>query len=276
MKLSYTISTSKTRFIACAQGDWKDTVKFMSGLGYDGVELAIRNPDSIDVKELNKVLNENNIALAAIGTGQAFIEEGISLTSDEEKKRSRALERLKKHVDFAENFGSPVIIGLIKGNLGKEPTKRKTRFNYFKKAISELIKYAEGKNTEFLIEPVNRYEGDFFNRFDEVANFIKNMKTKKISILLDTFHMNIEEKNPALTIVKSGSLLKHIHIADSNRLFPGEGHIDFSKIKEALHDVNFKGFVSGEMISFPDLKGAIKSYIKAMKGVSVEKIRLKT
>ena len=79
--------------------------------------------------------------------------------------------------------------------------------------------------------------------------------------------MNIEEKNMFKTIAKSKDYLTHVHLADSNRKFPGMGHIDFIEIHRALKGIGFDGFLSGEMLPYPNLKTAMKRYIAKMKEV---------
>ena len=123
------------------------------------------------------------------------------------------------------------------------------------------------KKVILTIEPLNRYECNFLNRADEIVELIKQIKSPNLKILLDTFHMNIEEKNLRDTIIETRENISHVHIADSNRKYPGMGHIDFIEICRTLREINYKGFISGEMLPSPNLETAMKQYIAKMKEV---------
>ena len=271
-KFSYTVSVSQTDFEAVGKGDWRDSAQFMSSLGYTGIELAIRNPRDVEISTLQTVLQENKLNLAAIGTGQAYFDESISLSDDDKTQRDKAVTRLKDHIDLACNFDACIIIGLIRGHLGKDPVDREKRFSFFQESITEVLEYADKKNITIVIEPVNRYECDFFNRAEEIAAFLSDSGFTKAGILLDTFHMNIEESDFYDTIIRSQPFVKHVHIADSSRRYPGSGHIPFSEIIRALRETGYQGYLSGEMLPLPDLKTAITKHIEAMKEVLNEHV----
>ena len=120
-------------------------------------------------------------------------------------------------------------------------------------------------NKDLLIDECN-----FLNTAGETARVINQIKSPNLKILLDTFHMNIEEKNPCATIVEVKEYISHIHVADSNRQYPGNGHINFNTICRTLREIKYKGFISGEMLPFPNLETALKQYIVKMKEVSNE------
>lgn len=254
-----------TKFKSIGKGDIKENIALMSRLGFKGVEIAIRNPELVDIVELQSILDTHQLRLIAIGTGQAYVDEGLSLTDSRKTIRLETIKRFKKHIDIANIFGSQVVIGLIKGNLGKDKADREIKFEYFKDALFEVLDYACKKNVLLAIEPLNHYECDFFNTAEDVINFIKEIRYLNLKILLDTFHMNIEEKDICDTIKLSGNFLSHVHIADSNRKYPGAGHLDFAEIVETLELINYTDFLSGEILQYPDLTSAMQNYIFFMK-----------
>jgi len=87
---------------------------------------------------------------------------------------------------------------------------------------------------------------------------VRRVGSPNIKVLLDVFHMNIEELSIAAAIRTTGDKLGHLHIADSNRLAPGMGHVDFAEIAAALSDIGYQGWVSGEHLSLPDSFAAAK------------------
>ncbi|MBM3703329.1 MAG: TIM barrel protein, partial [Actinobacteria bacterium] len=98
------------------------------------------------------------------------------------------------------------------------------------------------------LEPINRYEINFINTMEEGYRFIEKVAEDNLLLLIDTFHMNIEEPSTTQSIKNFGSLIGHIHIADSNRKAPGLGHIDFLSIIAQLMKINYRSFLSAEII----------------------------
>lgn len=265
MKISYALSAQNTKFKSIAQGNLENMLSLLNEFGFDGVELGIRDPASIDIPIIEKLLNEHKFTLSAIGTGQAYVDEGISLSDDNEAVRSNALERLKKHVEVAQVFNSHVVLGLILGNVGNHPEERDRKYLYLKNALRELSEFALKKNVNVVIEPLNRYERDVFNTAKEVNNVIDDISCPALGLLLDTFHMNIEEADILTAIEASAPSLKHVHLADSNRLAPGKGHMNFDEIIGALKKINYQGFLSFEIIPSPSMEKAAlygMNYIK--------------
>ena len=249
MKYSLVISTTDASFDALAfKGDLMKGVKMARELGYDAVEIAIRDPESVDVKTLMDLLEKEAMKVSAIGTGQAFLADKLSLSSLDEEVRKRAIERLKKHIDFARNVGGHVIIGLIRGFFGKE---RKKAYGKLVESVKELCSYAKERDVKLVVEPINRYECDNMNTVEETLKFLKDVDCQNVGLLLDTFHMNIEEPIIEESIKKAGDRLYHFHVADSNRWAPGCGHIDFKSIMKVLKDIKYDGFVSVECLPLP-------------------------
>ncbi|MBI4232479.1 sugar phosphate isomerase/epimerase [Candidatus Peregrinibacteria bacterium] len=99
-----------------------------------------------------------------------------------------------------------------------------------------------------LIEPVNRYEDGFIHSADYAIDLIKRISHENIGLLLDTFHMNIEERDICKSIINSRNYLWHVHIADSNRWTPGQGHLGFKRVIETLQDIHYNGYLSAEIL----------------------------
>jgi len=248
-KSSLVISTADAGFDALAfKGDFEEGIELAKKLGYDAVEIAIRDPDLVDWSLLKKILEKEQMPVSAIGTGQAFLVEGLSLSSNDENIRKKAIERIKKHVKFATFIGGLVIIGLIRGFWkNDEGTKEK-----LKASIKEIGEFAKSEGVNIVIEPLNRYECDNLNTVEEVLKFIEEIGLSNIGVLADTFHMNIEEPSIETSIRKAGKKLFHFHVADSNRWAPGSGHIDFKSIFETLKEIDYNGYISVECLPLPN------------------------
>ena len=260
MKYGIVISVSKTKFgpVVFKENLTDNIIKAYS-MGYDGVELAIRDPKALKIDEVCKILDKYKLAVISVGTGQIYGEEGLSFSDPDRTIRENAVQRTKEIIDIAKNFNASIIIGLVRGNIrdidnfNSELKKAEKRIS---KCLEELLGYSKVDSTRFLLEPINRYEVNIFNRLDEVDGFLNRFKDKldleRIGILADTFHMNIEEPIIAESFKRYSGLIKHVHFADSNRWPPGYGHINFKKIVQTLKDINYKGFISFEMLPMPD------------------------
>lgn len=264
MKLAFVISTAPTRFKALTQtSNLEESLRTFSKLGYDGVELAIRDPDMTDVKNLVRLVTKYNLEVPAIATGQAFVEEGLNLSDACAEIRKKAVKRIKRHIDAAREFGAMVIIGLVQGNVRKGE-KLKDVENRFIDNLGKCLDFAKRLNIKMVLEPVNRYENGFIHTVDYGIELIRWISQPNIGLLLDTFHMNIEEKDIYKTIIGSRKFLWHVHISDSNRWAPGQGHLDFKKILATLRNIGYQGYLSAEILPMPDPEKAMEFTIAHM------------
>lgn len=127
------------------------------------------------------------------------------------------------------------------------------------KHLRGLCDLASKLKMNIFLESVNRYESPVFNRLDDMAHLISRVNSPNIKILADFFHMNIEESSIEESLNKYSSLIGLIHLADSNRLAPGEGHIDFRRALKCLMEIGFKGYMSFECKGKIDIRTLKKS-----------------
>lgn len=252
MKLSIVLSTHAAKFEAVAfKGDFEANVAKIANLGYDGVELAIRDPKLVDVDELDRVISASGLEIPAIGTGQAWGEEGLSFTSDDPAVRKAAIERIKSHIPLAKKFDAVIILGLIRGITPKGQTHKQS-MQYLVEALQECAAEAAPHNVKYALEPLNRYETDLIHTVADGLALIERVGADNFGLLLDTFHMNIEEPFEEESIRTCAERIFHFHVADSNRWYPGAGHLDFKSILSTLFSTGYQGYVSGEFMPKPD------------------------
>ncbi len=252
MKLSIVLSTQAAQFQAVAfKGDFEANVAKIAGWGYDGVELAIRDPKLVDAGELQAVVSAKGLVVPAIGTGQAWGEEKLSFTSDDPAVRVAAIERVKSHVPLASRFSAIIIIGLLRGVTPKGQSHQQS-MTYLIEALQACCSCAAEQDVRLALEPLNRYETDLVHTVAEGLDLIERIGTDNMGLLLDTFHMNIEEPSIEDSIRICGERIFHFHVADSNRWHPGAGHLDFASILGTLFDTGYQGFISGEFMPFPE------------------------
>ena len=252
MNLSIVLSTHQASFQAVAfKGDLEENIKRVTGWGYRGVELAIRDPRLVNANQLLELVAKYNAVIPAIGTGQAWGEEHLSYTDPDPAVRRAAIERTKSHIPFAARADALIIIGLLRG-LVRPEIEHAQAMEWMISALQECCDAAADEGVRIALEPLNRYETTLINTTAQGLDMLATIARPNMGLLLDTFHMNIEDPDIIAAIVQAGDRVFHFHIADSNRWYPGAGHLDFGHILRSLDDSGYKGWVSGEFMPIPD------------------------
>lgn len=256
-----------TPFALFSAKDFDEALDWVRDSGFDSAELCISNYRGIDVPSLRAKLDSRGLGCATISTGQARLMEDISLIHPDSHKRTKAQKRLMEHIDAAQILNSKVTIGLLRGiGSGEQADEQK---EILKKSLVPCIAYAHGKGVRLLLEAINRYETALLNSAHETADFIREMNMgDTVSILWDLFHANIEDADYAECIEYMGPLLGHVHIADSNRMFPGFGHTDFHSAYKVLKSSGYDGTISFECHNLPD-----STVVKNFSGTFIKNLR---
>lgn len=262
------ISTQSTQFSALAlKGDFRESLKKVTDLGYDAVELAIRDPHMIDADQIKRLLEQGHLSVPAIGTGQAYGEEGLSFTDPDQEIRRKAVQRIKDQMDLGLAMGgAQIIIGLIRGRV-KAGMEREQAEKYFIQCMRECLDY---RPEVFLtLEAINRYETDLYNDTGSTREIIDQISRPNLKMLIDTFHMNIEEPDMIESILRSKDAISHVHFADSNRWAPGCGHINFKDILKALEKIGYQGAISAEILPKPTPDDCLRLTIEYYKKLGI-------
>ena len=233
------------------RGDLGRCIRQAKELGYGAVEIHVIDAPSFPMEEVRTALAETGLRISSIVTGRIFTQRGLCITSTDPANRDAAMKELRDYIDIAAGLSAVdgVIIGWVKGN-------RRTDDPDFDRLLADQLRelglYAGQRGQKLLIEVINRYETNLFNTAGELRAFIETWQLPNCRIHLDTFHMNIDEANLPAAIETAGDLLGYFHVADSNRLAPGRGHLDFAAVFSALHQINYGGTISLECIPLPD------------------------
>lgn len=269
MKFSITVTPIKPKFAPLIfTGGIYEHLSAIAELGYDAIELHIGNPASLDQATLRKELKAHNLTISAIGTGLAFGEEGLSWVDPDPDVRRKATQRIKDHVDFASEYGALLAIGLIRGkSLSKDPGEAEEQKKLILDSCRECARYAEGTGVILGVEPINRYEVEYLLNLDQTVEFAKQVDSPAIGILIDTFHMNIEDASITGAIRSAGNLISHVHLSDSNRWAPGFGHLDVPGVVGALKEIGYERYISFEVLPLPSPMEAATQGISYVKGL---------
>ena len=230
---------------------------------YSGVEVHTSNYRTIPLQKILGLCMEFDMKIISFSTGGNFVNNGLSLTSTDALVRNEAVQCIYSYINAAKMLNAKVIIGTIRGNIG---ARTKTAYdNILKESLEKCIKRAERENVTLVFEAINRYEIDNYNNAAQCIELIKELDSKCFKLHLDTFHMNIEESSLYDAILNSKEYLAHFHIADSNRMYPGAGHIDFSSVFSALCETGYSGYIVTEHFPTPNSEFASKKAIDNMK-----------
>lgn len=259
MKFSTTVTLQyDTIFSAFSSADFLKGLDWIKESGLDSAEICISHYNGIDVAKVKEELDARGLGCSTISTGQARGLEGISLIGVPEEKSRLAQERFMQHIDAAKILGSKVTIGLMRG-LGSLDTAEQD-LKDLREAMMPVIDYADRKGVTLILEAINRYETALLNSAEATLDFIVNGLDNPdcVGVLWDLFHANIEDIDFKRSVDKMGKKLQHIHIADSNRMFPGYGHTDFASILKYVKDTGYSEYCSFECLNQPSLEVVLR------------------
>lgn len=231
-------------------------------LGFDAVEIFAPDADTIDSPEVAQALDDNGLALAAVGTGAGWVKHKLTLTSPDATIRRKAIDFVKSIVEAGAGFKAPAIIGSLQGRWVED---RDIETHYLKEALEELGEFAGALGQPLIYEPLNRYETNFVNTVGGGLYLLSQLSTKHVRLLADLFHMNIEESDIAQAIKRGSSAIGHVHYVDSNRRPAGDGHIDLAAVAKALKAIGYDGFLSAEALPLPSSDEAAAQTIKSFR-----------
>lgn len=207
--------------------------------GFETVEIPIEDPSHIDPERVKRELDKHGLVCgticACVGPDRDF-----RGTATQQKT---AMDYMKRVIDQMVVLECPSLIGPVYSSVGRADAvpadEYKKQWKAVVKNLKTLCKYAESRGKTICMEPLNRFETDFINTCDQALKMIDDVGSPALKLHLDTFHMNIEEKDQAAAIRKAGKALGHFHACGSDRGTPGGDHIDWPGIAAALKQVKY-------------------------------------
>jgi D-psicose/D-tagatose/L-ribulose 3-epimerase len=225
------------------QADYIYYVNKASKIGFDILEIAATPlPDYSDLKlaQLRASATENELILTC-GHGPSFDQ---NLASSDPDIVKNAKTYYIKLFDILSKLDIHVIGGGIYSYWPVDYSKPIDKQGDWFRAVEnvrEVAKVARELGIDYCLEVLNRFEGYLLNTADEAVEFVEQVGLDNVKIMLDTFHMNIEETSIGGAIRKAGSRLGHFHTGECNRNVPGRGRVPWTEIAEALKDINYSG-----------------------------------
>lgn len=253
MRLSYTFATAecKARRVLGLRGDLDRACGELAALGYEGVSLLVRAPREVDQEQIARAASRHGLAVPALVTGALYGEDKLCLNDADPAGRLRACERLRDVIEMAARFGAQIHLGRFRGYL-PEDGGVEDALGRLRDALLDAAEYAHPRGVQLLLEPLCHFEANHLLTVGEAVAFVRALGHPGIAVIADTFHMNIEEVSLPASLVAAKGCLAHIHFADSNRWYPGAGHVNFREVLEALRLIGYDGFITVEIKQEPD------------------------
>lgn len=267
IRLSYAVALSdcRSKKMQCYRGELDAVCGELKALGYDGVELFARNPRELDQDAIAATLKRHGLAMPELSSGPAS-EDKLSLTDPDPAVRAATRQRLKDYVDMAARWGAQMHLGRIRGNIPEGEGAREAALQ-MEEGFREIADYGQARGVRILLEPQCRFQVNCLNSVLEGVAYVRKLGHPNLGIVADTFHMNIEDPSIPASLMAAKPHLWHVHFADSNRWYPGAGHLPFAEILEALRLVGYDGFITMEMEQQPDSSTAARRAIQTVRAL---------
>jgi D-psicose/D-tagatose/L-ribulose 3-epimerase len=215
-------------------------------MGYDVVEIPIEDPGLFDVKKVKAALEANELKATICGS----FGPGRDLTHDDPDYRQAGLTYIESCLRIGQHLGTGFFAGPMYSAVGKarlvSPEKKDREWGRAVANLRMVCKMAEKRGLEIAIEPLNRFESDLVNTAEDVMRLITDINHPAAKVLLDGFHMNIEEPDIEKAIRLAGNKLIHVQVSENYRGTPGTGQTRWDIYYNALKAIHYQGVVSIE------------------------------
>jgi D-psicose/D-tagatose/L-ribulose 3-epimerase len=208
-------------------------------LGYDVVEFPLEEPGGFNYEMAARRLDDHGLDASVV----AAMDESRDLLHEDPAVRENAREYVRACVDAADALGADRVVGPLYSAVGRtwrmSETERERGLERVVEQLQSLSSYARDHDVRLCVEPLNRFETSFLNTAGQAVELVDRVDHPNCRMLLDTFHMNIEEKSIPAAIRTAGDRLGHFHACGTDRGAPGNDHVDWTAVADALDDVGY-------------------------------------
>lgn len=246
VKFAYLVQTDETKKqLLSAQGTSREVIKELVEIGYDGIELLVRNPKKSNLKEIFKLRENGATEIVSIGTGPMVADDQLSLSATGNDVREEAVNRIKELIGWANEFETTINIGKIRGNIGDASPHK--YWDFLRDSLSMILDEAAKKNVSILLEPQNKTQINTLNSTEETLEFIQEFKFTNLGIMLDLVHLESEPENNSDLINQAAEKLKYVHLADSQRTIPTKGDFEIENFIRTIDQIDSNMFLGLEI-----------------------------
>lgn len=219
-------------------------VRTVADLGFDGLEISMLGMTEERADAIGQLIKDHGVGVTC-SDGLAADKD---VTSEDPDVRAAGVDYLKWSIAMAGRIGAHSLAGVVYAPWGVFDVKRKqVRAARSAEAFAAVDGTLADHDVKLGIEAVNRFETDLVNTSAEATAMAHASGAAQVGVLLDTFHLNIEEKDITQAIVTAGDKLVHFHVSDNDRGVPGSGHLPWSEVRDALKTIGYDGWITAEM-----------------------------
>jgi len=232
-------------------GDLDRQAAMLAEMGYDGLDLFIPQPKEANGAAIARSLEKIGLRVSMLAAAGDIIADGLFLNTEHPLDLDRLLERSKFHLELCASLGAMPNIGFIRGThpTGKDPEVKNASLARMAEGVRRYCDLAHSWGVEVLLEPICRYEINSINTTAQGLELIHLAGSPaNLGLLLDLFHMNIEEQSLCAAMVHAGTRIRHVHFVDNTRAVPGRGCLPLGDIVGILHGLGYQGYLGLEAI----------------------------
>lgn len=222
-------------------------------MGFDVVEIPVEIPSEIDGKLVKKALDDNGLSATVCGAFGPTKD----LTANDVTLHENCFSYVKECFELCNHLETDFLAGPMYSAVGKarmvSEEQRKVEWNRAVTNLYKVCEMAKKRNLSIALEPLNRFESDLINSAKDVMKLITDINQPNAKVLLDGFHMTIEEQNIRKAIQLVGDKLIHVQVSENHRGIPGTGLTPWADFKKGLEDINYKGAMVIESFT-PEIK----------------------
>ena len=222
-------------------------------MGYDAVEIPVEYPEQIDAQQVKAALDEYQLKPVVCGAFGPTRD----LTHEDPAVHQQCFDYIQQCFELCNAWGATFLAGPMYAAVGKarmlSPEDRKKEWEMAVTNLQQVCDMAQERGLSVALEPLNRFETDLINTVADLDKLLKDINHSAAGILLDVFHMNIEEPDMEKAVLTAGERLLHVQIADNYRGTPGTGQVRWDDLQKGLKAVNYQGVISIESFT-PEIK----------------------
>jgi D-psicose/D-tagatose/L-ribulose 3-epimerase len=210
-------------------------------MGFDLIEFGIESTSDLDYGRAAAIARDNGLAVsvcAAMGPDRDLIHSDAAI-------RDNGVSYVRHCIEAAKTVGAQNVVGPLYSAVGRTwqstDEERKRDTDLLVDQLKKLSAYAGDHGVTLCVEPLNRFETSFMNLAQQAIEVVDRVGHPACGILLDTFHMNIEERSVGAALRAAGARLKHVHGCENDRGAPGSGHVPWNEVRDALKAISYDG-----------------------------------
>ena len=247
---------------------YPEIVRKANGLGYEGIELNFKEwPIESIIGDIEKSLDAFSVEVAAVGTRYMHVTHGLYLASPNQKIRGKAMDYITECIKIARRLDCPIVQAGWAFQGSKLEAPYDAAWKQAVESLREVGRRCQEHGLRFVIEFACKRNAELVNTMDEAIRMLDEVGSDSVLVMADVFHIYTEDDSVRDTVLKAGDRLGYVHLADSDRLIPGSGKIDFSKFVDALREINYKGYMIMEFNPGANPDESLSQALGYMKGL---------